>query len=211
MDIGLYRMKYPFRKIIGFMLPAFAKINPNVISLALLPLGALMAWVAYYAVKNNNSALYVLLAVLGISRMILATLDGLVAQKYGTSTVKGDILNRVAPELCDLMLIPAILLAQGLDLAALLALAIAWATPFIGMLGAPAGIAVQSVGPVGQTDRLAAIMLVSLLQALANITGLNIDLIQYLIYWLILGGLATLAIRFSRIIKAAKAMDAKTE
>jgi phosphatidylglycerophosphate synthase len=208
MDVGLYMLKMPFRKLIGFLIPWFRNTNPNWISWALLPVGALMAWV-YVQAFQTGQAWWLLVGIsLGFLRMIVATLDGLVAVTFNKSSALGDLINRLTPELCDLMLLPSLLWATGNTyILGLLVLTFAWATPFFGLLGAPSQCPVQSVGPVGQTDRLAALMAFSFLQFLSQTFQWKISFINVFFYWLVIGGFVTLILRLHRQLKAAKALD----
>ena len=208
MDIGLYMLKFPFRKVIGFLLPACKNISPNLISLMLIPIGVLTAFLYFYFFLNGPQYLLLIAIVLIFLRMIVGTLDGMVAITYNKSTVEGDLLNRLTPELCDLLLFPTIIYFYfDFKLLAVLAMTLAWATPFMGLLGAPSKCPVQSVGPVGQTDRLAALMLFSLLEFLSRQFNWNIDFIKYFLYWLIFGGSITLFLRLKRHIKEARKID----
>lgn len=208
MDIGLYMLKMPFRKLLGFLIPLFRNTDPNLISWALLPVGALMAWVYVQALTGGPAWLLILGALLGFVRMIVATLDGLVAVTFNKSSALGDIVNRVTPELCDIVLFPTLLYATGnMNMLGLVVLAMAWATSFFGLLGSPSRCPVQSVGPVGQTDRLAALMLFSGLEFLSRTFAWDIQFMNLFFYWLIIGGLITLLLRFTRQVKAAKELD----
>jgi phosphatidylglycerophosphate synthase len=206
MDLGLYWLKFPFREMIKFLLPYLKNTNPNLISYAILPLGIIMA-VNYHFALTTTPELYLVGIVLGFLRMIVATLDGLVAVHYNKSTALGDFLNRITPEMCDLMLIPVLVCTKGLYPLGTLVLVFSWATPFFGYVGAPCGLPVQSVGPVGQTDRLATLMLFSFLQFLSIKLDWGIDFITYLFYWLIIGGALTLTLRFYRHYREAEKKD----
>ncbi|QDK36479.1 hypothetical protein [Bdellovibrio sp. NC01] len=207
MDVGLYLLKYPFRKVISFLIPACENVDPNKISYALLPVGVAMAWCYYYALSGGHKIFFIIGGLLGILRMIVATLDGLVAVHYNKSSVKGDILNRITPELCDLMLIPTLVVMKGIYPLGVFVMLFAWAVPFFGLFGAPSGLAVQSVGPVGQTDRLAALMLLSLFQYFSLEFHWGIDFILYFFYWVIIGGTITLILRYTRVYKEAGRKD----
>lgn len=207
MDIGLYLLKYPFRKMISFTLPVLKDTNPNHISYAVLPVGALMAWCYWMALNGESEWFFIAGGLLGLVRMFVATLDGLVAVHYNKSTALGDVLNRITPELCDLILLPTIVIAKGLYPLGAIVLTFAWATPFFGYFGAPSGLPVQSVGPVGQTDRLAVLMLFSLFQFLSIKFGWGLDFILYFLWWVIIGGVITLILRFTRTCKAAERKD----
>ncbi len=208
MDLGLYLLKMPFRKIIGFLVPLFKNTNPNWISLALLPVGILMAWTYWMALKQGHEGYLLIAIILGFFRMVVATLDGLVAVTYEKSTAVGDILNRVTPELCDMILYPVLILSLGpLNNLGLGVLMVSWAVTFFGLLGAPSSCPVQSVGPCGQTDRLAALMLFSFLQYFSLSFNWGLHFFRYFFLWLVIGGSLTVVLRFYRTLKAAHEKD----
>ena len=205
MDIGLYQAKYPFRKLIGWLVPLCKHLNPNWISLALLPVGGLMAWCCWQGLQPGGRIFLLYAIFLGFLRMVLATLDGLVATTYSKSTCVGDVLNRITPELCDLLLYPALVLAvQPPAALGVSVLAMSWAIGFMGSAGAPSGVPVQSVGPCGQTDRLAAIMGACALQFCFP----SLPWFDWLLRWIVLGGAVTLLLRARRILKIAAETDA---
>jgi phosphatidylglycerophosphate synthase len=107
-EIGLYQLKYPFRKLLDGLLPVCKHTNPNTISLLLLPLGILTAIIYYFAPKIPY--FYCLGIVLIFLRMVIGTLDGLVAETYHKQTPNGTILNRLTPEIADWMLLLSIVL-----------------------------------------------------------------------------------------------------
>lgn len=208
MDIGLYTLKYPFRKLIAFLLPFFKKSNPNNISWFLILVGILMAVVFWSAISWSQPWLFIVGVILGFVRMIVATLDGLVAIEYHKSSVLGDVINRVTPEICDLMLYPVLVAASlHFDLLGIGVLAMSWAISYAGLLGAASGCPVQSVGPCGQTDRLATLMLFSFLQAFSLWLNWEIHFIDLFFYWVLLGGAVTLGLRLRRTFKAAQERD----
>lgn len=184
MNIGLYNLKYGARKLMKWVLPFCEKIDPNWISLSLLPFGALAAW-AY----GTGHFLWGVLFIL--ARMFLGTLDGLVAEHFQRETPCGKLLNRLAPELCDAMLFA--LLAFRDPIWGIPALCFAWLTTFSGLIGLCQGQGIQSVGPAGQTDRLAALILCS-------IFPFDIDWMRVFLIWCTVGGAATVVNRLTRTI-----------
>lgn len=201
MDLGLYNAKYAVRRMIEGLLPAFRDVSPNAISWSLVPVGLATAAALWYA--EQASWLYLVVVGLVFLRMFLGTLDGLVAVHYGKGTQRGELVNRIAPELCDAMLL--VVLALGHPGAAALgagALAVAWLTTFAGLLGAVVGKPTQSVGPVGQTDRLAALQVFAFLAYLSLTFGWGVDFIDLFLAWVIVGGLVTVALRLSRHLRA---------
>src|SRR5438552_3164784 len=203
MDLGLYNAKYALRRRMEGALPAFRNVSPNAISWSLVPLGALMAFVLYEAVVTGSAWLFLAVALLGLARMFVGTLDGLVAVKYGKGTLRGELVNRIAPEIADAMLLGALAFAR-IDYAAwaIGAILAAWLTTFSGLLGAVVGKPTQSVGPVGQTDRLAAIELFALVAFLAAFFGWGLDAMKGFLVWCVLGGALTVALRLTRHLRA---------
>lgn len=199
MEIGLYQLKYPFRKLLDGLLPICKHTNPNTISLMLLPIGFITAVIYYYAPQ------YPYFYCLGIGliflRMVIGTLDGLVAEIYHKQTPNGTILNRLTPEIADWMLLLSIMIINAqhpiLNYCALL---MGWAVSYVGLLVLAGNKRIQSVGPVGQTDRLVALMIVSALQYACIRAGWAIDMLNIFIWWVILGGTVTLAVRTYRIL-----------
>lgn len=198
MEIGLYRAKYPARKLIQGVLPLVRNVEPNTVSWAMLPIGAATAVALWSA--SGSPWLYGVVILLIVTRMFLGTLDGLMAVTMEKSSPWGEVVNRLAPELCDLMLLGAIVLRRpdwfGLGVLTLL---MGWLTTFVGILGATAGRQTQSVGPVGQTDRLAALIVFLLAQAVCDLNLWHVDVMPAFLMWLSLGGLFTVALRLRRL------------
>ena len=203
MDLGLYNLKYPARKLIEGVLPQLADTDPNHISYALIPVGVLIA-ATYLVGAQGFPWLYLLGILLVFVRMFLGTLDGLVATHYGKSSRRGEIMNRLAPELCDVLYLLALALARPeWQLPGLLAVALAWLITFTGLVGATAGLPTQSVGPAGQTDRIALLQVMSLLAFLSDTLGWKVDFMGGFLWWVAIGGTLTVVLRLKRNLKAA--------
>lgn len=204
MDLGLYNLKYPARRLIAGLLPRFAHTDPNHISIAMLPVGAAIA-ACYAWGAHGQPALFGLAVLLLFVRMFLGTLDGLVATHYQRSSRAGELVNRLAPELCDAMYLTALALARPEWLVpGVFALAAAWLTTFAGLVGATAGLPTQSVGPAGQTDRLAALQVASLLAWIASARGWAVDPLRVFLWWVAIGGSLTVLLRLARHLRAAR-------
>jgi len=126
-------------------------------------------------------------------RMVLATMDGYIAQSFARATRLGSYLNRFVTEIADAALL--IGLAPHADpfwVAA--ALAGGWLVNLTGLLGLVAGGSIQWTGPAGQADRLALLLAASLL---AQLWGM-----EWTIFCALLVGLSTITIirRASRSI-----------
>jgi phosphatidylglycerophosphate synthase len=203
MDLGLYNLKYPARKLIAGVLPQLEDTDPNHISYVMLPVGLLTA-ACYWVGAQGQPWMYLLAIPLGFFRMFLGTLDGLVATHYGKGSKKGEIVNRLAPELCDVFTMLALALArQEWMVPGILALAATWLITFAGLVGATTGLPTQSVGPAGQTDRLAVLQLASLLAYLGETRHWSVDVLALFLWWVALGGALTVALRLQRNFKAA--------
>jgi phosphatidylglycerophosphate synthase len=203
MDLGLYNLKYPARKLLEGLLPQLTDVDPNHISIAMLPVGLLIA-ASYWVGAQGQSWMYLLAIVLVFFRMFLGTLDGLVATHFGKGSKKGEIVNRLAPELCDALYMLALALARPEWMfPGILALTMTWLITFAGLVGATAGLPTQSVGPAGQTDRLAALQVASLLAFLSDTLRWRVDVLQLFLWWVALGGIVTVALRLQRNLKAA--------
>jgi len=203
MDIGLYNLKYPFRKMIDGILPLVKNVNPNTISWLLIPVGIGIAYSYYY---GANGAPWLYLTAIGLTflRMYLGTLDGLMAEHFNKGTPLGEIINRLTPEICDVMYIAALVLARPeWLLLGVGALSIAWLTTFAGLVGMSINKPIQSVGPVGQTDRLAALIIFTLLAFFSEVGSWGIDFIKIFLYWAIFGGILTIVLRLGRTFKKA--------
>jgi phosphatidylglycerophosphate synthase len=192
-------LKYPFRKMIQGLLPYFKHANPNWVSFWLIPIGVVTALT--YAFAPSFPIAYWLGIALIILRMVIGTMDGLIAVTYHKETARGEMINRITPEIADILLMLGIIFSNSdYYFVGVLALAACWATTFSGLIGVVANRKIQSVGPVGQTDRIAALILFSLLQYFSLVFGFGIDFIWLFLWWCVIGGFATAALRLYRIL-----------
>ena len=195
MRLGLYNVKYAARKLIEGGLPHVKNVDPNLVSWSMVPTGAAIA-ACYYFGAAGQTWLY--LAAIGLTflRMYLGTLDGLMAERFEKETPVGAILNKVAPELCDVMYLVVLALARPeWTILGLLVITVAWLTTFTGMVGLVSGRPGQSIGPVGQTDRLAALLVLTLAAFFSDSYGCGIDFIWIFLVWSLFGGIVTVILR----------------
>ncbi|WP_303674233.1 CDP-alcohol phosphatidyltransferase family protein [Vampirovibrio chlorellavorus] len=153
-DLGLYQTKYLLRKVLR-TLPGIGKLSPNLLSIAGLGPGLLAAVFLF-----EGEWLGALLSIAG--RMIINTLDGLVAEEFDKKTHIGGYLNRLPGEFTDVLIVLALYPHAPMHWILPLIILTGWVQVF-GLLGLAAGGSTQSVGPCGQTDRLAILMLGCLL------------------------------------------------
>jgi phosphatidylglycerophosphate synthase len=199
MEIGLYNAKYPFRKLLSFLLIYCKNISPNSISLALLPIGMVTAAIYYYA--PHYPILYWFGMLFTLIRMIVGTLDGMAAENFNKQTPNGTILNRLTPEAADMMLMLAIIFAYpGYLSLGVFSLIVTWGISYTGLIGLAGGKKIQSIGPAGQTDRIVALLFFSALQFFSLHFNWNLDFMAFFLWWVILGGLITISFRCYRIL-----------
>lgn len=200
MDIGIYNAKYPFRKMIAFLLPFLRNTDPNQLSAWLLPIGLITA--ILYFLAPHMAALYWLCALFIFIRMLVGTLDGLVAVTYKKESANGEIINRLTPEAADIMLMIAIVLANPTHLIlGIFSLGVCWAISYCGLIGLAGGKKSLSVGPVGQTDKIFVLIIFSILQFFSMYRGWNINFMTIFLWWVIVGGCATIALRCYRTLR----------
>jgi phosphatidylglycerophosphate synthase len=151
-DVGLYTTKYAVRRLLD-RIPGISRLQPNAVSISsLVPAGlaAIGLWQGWWAL--------VIVGILG--RMALTVLDGHVAEAYGKKTRIGPYVNRVPQELGDVMILLA-LFAWAEPAWVCLVLAGAWLVNVLAVLPLLAGGSPQWVGPAGQADRQAILLVVA--------------------------------------------------
>ena len=194
MDIGSYKLKEPFRKFISRLLPLFKNTNPNLLSFMIFPISILTVG-SYWLAKAHDPIYYLLSIVLIFLRMIFATLDGYVAISFKKESQKGDYLNRLMPEISDITLLGSLLFLYSTHpIVTISVMGVAWLSAYMGIAGLIVKYPISSLGPVGQTDRLIALMIVSL----ALFFREDLPFMLYFFYWCILGGVLTLLNRYPK-------------
>jgi len=185
-DASLYEGKRVIRRVLAGV-PGLERLDPNAVTLAIL-VPALLAGISLW------QGWWILAALGAAGRMVLATLDGYVAERFERRTPLGAYLNRIVTEVADAIVLLG-LLGQADPLWVALAIASAWIVNVAGVLGPVAGGSIQWTGPAGQADRLAILL------------GASLVAIVWPIDWTILCGLlvvlsvVTAARRVSRSVK----------
>jgi len=191
-DLGLYQSKYQLRAILK-KIPGIQNLSPNALSLFAIVPGLIAAYCLF-----QGFWLGAIVAIM--SRMIINTLDGLIAEEYNKTSHLGAYLNRLPGEFTDMIILfglaPHIL---PLSLVVLLILT-GWVQIF-GLLGLAAGGPTQSVGPCGQTDRLAILIIGCI------IANFHVSVWPDLTSLMSLGCILTLVLRIQRSIKAIRQLD----
>jgi phosphatidylglycerophosphate synthase len=152
-DVSVYEGKQVIRRGLA-RIPGLERVDPNLVTISILVPGAVAAvalWQGWWLVA----------ALTIVARMVLATMDGYIAQSFGRATPLGSYLNRFVTEVADAILLLA-LLPHAEALWVVTALASGWLVNLTGVLGVVAGGSIQWTGPAGQADRLALLSAASL-------------------------------------------------
>jgi len=191
-DLGLYQAKFWLRRYLQ-KIPGVRSLSPNVVSLL-----ALIPGVAAAYCLNHKMWLSSVAAI--AARMILNTLDGLIAEQFAKHSHLGAYLNRLPSEITDLLialaLYPFAPSPWGLLFVALTAL-----VQTLGLLGLVGQGKTQAVGPCGQTDRLAIIGIACIPAAF----GAHVW--PFVIKMMCFGCLLTAGLRIQRSIKELSQLD----
>ncbi|PSB30315.1 CDP-alcohol phosphatidyltransferase family protein [Chlorogloea sp. CCALA 695] len=186
LDLGLYQAKYSLRALLR-KIPGIDRLSPNWLSCSTIIPGLATAYCLYQG--------WWIGAVIAIaSRMLLSTLDGLVAEEFDKTSPLGAYLNRLPGEITDLLIILGLFPHGQLTWIITLIILTSWVQTF-GLLGLTAGSKTQSVGPCGQTDRLAIIAISCIVAAF------NFPIWQYVIPGMCIGCGLTILLRIFRSIR----------
>lgn len=187
-DLGLYPAKYWLRDRLRH-LPGISRLSPNALSVLAFVPGCLAAYCLYRQ--------WWLGAVGAIAaRMVINTLDGLVAEEFHKTSKLGAYLNRLPGEFTDVLIVLGLWNVGEFPWTLALVVLVGWVQMF-GLLGLVADSRIQSVGPCGQTDRLAIL-------AIACLATLIVDASQvwhYVIPGLCIGCGVTITLRIYRSLK----------
>lgn len=184
-DASVYEGKRVIRRALA-RVAGLERVDPNIVTLSILVPGALAAvalWQGWWLVA----------ALAMLARMVLATMDGYIAERFGRVSHLGTYLNRLVTELADATLLLGVFPHADAIWAAA-ALATGWLVNVTGVLGTITGGSIQWTGPAGQADRLALLVAASLL---AQFWFMNWTLLCVLLVTL---SIITIARRTSRSI-----------
>src|SRR5438309_11965449 len=92
-DASVYEGKWMIRRALE-RVPGLDHVEPNTVTISILVPGAFAALALW-------QGLWFLAALSIAVRMILATLDGFIAERYGKATRLGSYLNRIVTEISD--------------------------------------------------------------------------------------------------------------
>jgi len=129
-DASVYEGKRVIRRALA-LVPGLERVQPNVVTVAIL-IPAVLAGVGLW------QGWWILAAIGAAGRMVLATLDGYVAERFERRTPLGAYLNRIVTEVADAIVLLG-LLGQADALWVALAVGSAWIVNVAGVLGPVAG------------------------------------------------------------------------
>lgn len=162
-SMNMYLLKFPFRKILQPIARRLGWIHPDIVSYAAVPVAAATGW-CYYTSAEQPSLLIIAI-VLTLLRMILNTLDGVLAIRRGNLSLKGEVVNALPDRYSDIFIITGIALSPLCrDWLGLAAIASMFLVSYTGMLGKALTVSWQHHGPMGKVERLVILMVFSLLQ-----------------------------------------------
>lgn len=161
--MGLYILKFPYRKVLVPLARKLAWLHPDVVSYLAVAAALATGW-CYY----QGAAHPLLLAgavVLTFSRMTLNTLDGVMALNRGNLSLTGEIVNALPDRYSDIFVIAGVALSPlcraWLGLAGLCSM---FLVSYTGMLGKALTVGWQHQGPLGKVERLILLMVFTLVQ-----------------------------------------------
>ena len=152
-DWSVYEGKRVIRRVLD-RIPGLERLDPNAVTVSILvPAG--LAGIALAQRWWPVAALAIALT------MVLATLDGHIAERFGKATRLGGYLNRLVTEIADAMTLLGLLALADAGVVAVL-IAFTWIVNVAGVLGPAAGGSIQWVGPAAQADRRALLLTAAL-------------------------------------------------
>ena len=152
-DWSVYEGKRVIRRVLD-RIPGLERLDPNAVTVSILVPGGL-AGIALAQRWWPVAALAIALT------MVLATLDGHIAERFGKATRLGGYLNRLVTEIADAMTLLGLLALADAGVVAVL-IAFTWIVNVAGVLGPAAGGSIQWVGPAAQADRRALLLTAAL-------------------------------------------------
>ncbi|MFH2033627.1 MAG: class I SAM-dependent methyltransferase family protein [Candidatus Margulisiibacteriota bacterium] len=169
--MDLYILKYPLRRILEPLANRMIKFDPD-------HLGYLATFISLmtgtlFIFSSKHPYLLLVIIILILLRMVLNTLDGVIAIAQDKKDIRGEIVNALPDRYSDVFLFIGIFLSGLCDqFIAILGLATIFLVSYTGMLGKAIGVEWQHHGPLGKVERLIMVMISCFLQfviALLNI------------------------------------------
>lgn len=174
--MGLYILKFPYRKVLLPLARKLKWIHPDIISYAAVAVALVTGLCYYYAGRYPALLLWAIAAI--FLRMTLNTIDGVMAIERGNLSLKGEIVNALPDRYSDIFLLLGISFSSLCNTAVgVLALVSVFLVSYTGMLGKALGVNWQHHGPLGKVERLIYLMVWTLIQYVNQ--GANLSLFGF--------------------------------
>jgi archaetidylinositol phosphate synthase len=210
--MGLYVWKFPFRKILTPLAKALKNVHPDAISYV----AVIVAFFTGMSFYFSGSFRWLLLLAAGLIflRMILNTLDGVMAIARGNLRPEGEIVNALPDRYSDIFLMLGITFSAycNVYIGALATISVLLVS-YAGMLGKAIGVDWQHQGPLGKVERLLLLIIASLGQYFSGAGRIRlyawfeITWIELCLLWFILAAQITVFNRVKGMLKEIKEKD----
>ena len=159
--MGLYLLKFPYRKILLPLAQQLKWLHPDVVSYGATVVAVLTGACYYFSAQHLGLLLLAIITI--FLRMTMNTIDGVMAIERGNLSLKGEIINALPDRYSDAFLFLGIILS-GLCRYELgvWAMASVFLVSYTGMLGKALGVRWQHHGPLGKVERLILLMVFTL-------------------------------------------------
>lgn len=170
--MGMYVLKFPYRKILLPLARSMKNINPDLLSYLAVFVAFLTGLCFYFSVQKNG--LLIIAAALTFLRMTLNTIDGVIAIERGNLRLKGEIVNALPDRYSDIFVLLGVAFSAYCNVyIGSLAVISVLLVSYTGMMGKAIGVNWQHHGPLGKVERLTAMIFASILQYTFANTGLK--------------------------------------
>lgn len=156
--ISVYALKPRFQSLLRPLVDRLARagITANAVTVAAMALS--VAYGGALWVFAGASALYLALPLVLFVRMALNAIDGMLAREHGQKSTLGAYLNEIGDVASDVALILPLALAAPFSPLWVFAFALLAAlSEFVGVIGPAVGASRRYDGPMGKSDRAAAL------------------------------------------------------
>jgi len=161
--MGLYRTKFFARKVFKNIFESMAFLYPDFISYLAVAVSFVAGVLFYYSRANPHLLVFCIILIL--LRMFLNTADGVVAKIRKRESLLGEIVNAFPDRYSDIFTLAGIALAGYANYwIGIGAISSMFLVSYSGMLGKAIGLSWRHEGPLGKVERLAILILFSLLQ-----------------------------------------------
>ncbi|HWJ75350.1 MAG TPA: CDP-alcohol phosphatidyltransferase family protein [Kaistia sp.] len=182
---SVYDLKPRFQALLRPLVRRLSRvgITANQVTLAAALL-SIAAGVALTGLAGNRASLLLMPLVLFL-RMALNAIDGMLAREHGQKSRLGALLNEIGDVVSDgalyLALVPALAPFDAAAAPIIFFVFAAMLTEFTGVLGLTIGGSRRYDGPMGKSDRAAAIGFVTFILAIGVRGGVWVDIVMILL------------------------------